>query len=95
MQDTGHGYFVMKAVCGAETVYGEDPVMRRAQMTYGPLLLKDPDQNLRAFVLREISRLDAAAAQVRKAGPDRAAERLRQLEEEKEAACRALTLLTI
>ncbi len=95
VEDAGHGYTIMRTCRGEETLYGEDPVTRRAQEAYGPILLDNQDQNLRAYVQRETARLDEALIQVSRAASGRGARRIAELNEEKEAACRALTLLTI
>ena len=92
IEDAGHGYPVIKTCRGTETAYSGDELSVRAQMTYGPILLAGRDQTLKKYVEKEIKRLDLAISQVRSAGAEG---RLGQLSLEREAACRALTLLTI
>ena len=105
IRDGDHDYFVLK-LCppqeGQTDVYAsftDDKMKRITAYRFGPILLTRKDPVLKDYLKREIGRLDKAIACVkegisREAG-ERKHHRLRQLEDEKEAACSALMSLTI
>ena len=103
IRDGDHDYFILK-LCppqeGQSDAYASfDNDGQMTAYRYGPILLARKDPGLKDYLNREIGRLDKAIAGVskginREAG-ERKNQRLRQLEDEKEAACSALMLLTI